>query len=283
MEYLKRYSGMLQDINGERAFNIIAFINTAITSGDTVIRVNINSYTGPLMPKGSSILIKPRFTDSVKISILSSDLEPGDTTIELESFTAPFDIPANTRVFYNNFYALNHIYKRFFVEHIHMFETGTTHGNDLLINSQEPGGGKYNHNSGANLTSGSNYSNNWGTKFSVLNVPSFKCKLERIIYSCSSNGTTNEDWTISLWKKPINANSSSASAITLINAEEIISQNNASYVTYIERFSDEMDIADTSLDAQTAIIPSFKKSGSKQTSSTKHYADITLIFSYYDA
>ena len=102
MEYLKRYSGMLQDINGERAFNIIAIINTAITSGATVIRVNINSYTGPLMPKGSSILIKPRFTDSVKIAILSSDLDTGDTTIDLESFTAPFDIPANTRVFYNN-------------------------------------------------------------------------------------------------------------------------------------------------------------------------------------
>jgi len=283
MEYLKRYSGMLEDINGERAFNIIAIINTAITSGATVIRVNINSYTGPLMPKGSSILIKPRFTDSVKIAILSSDLDTGDTTIDLESFTAPFDIPANTRVFYNNFYALNHIYKRFFVEHIHMFETGTTHGNDLLINSQEPGGGKYNHNAGATLTSGSSYSNNWGTKFSVLNVPSFKCKLERIIYSCSSDGTTNEDWTISLWKKPINANSSSSSAITLINDEEIICQNNASYVHYIERFSDEMDIADTYLDAQTAIIPTFKKSGSKQTSSTKHYADITLIFSYYDA
>ena len=283
MEYLKRYSGMLEDINGERAFNIIAIINTAITSGATVIRVNINSYTGPLMPKGSSILIKPRFTDSVKIAVLSSDLDTGDTTIDLESFTAPFDIPANTRVFYNNFYALNHIYKRFFVEHIYMFETGTTHGNDLLINSQEPGGGKYNHDAGATLTTGSSYSNNWGTKFSVLNVPSFKCKLERIIYSCSSNGTTNEDWTISLWKKPINPNSTTASAITLINDEEIICQNDSSYVHYIERYSDEMDIADTYLDAQTAIIPSFKKSGSKQTSSTKHYADITLIFSYYDA
>ena len=44
-----------------------------------------------------------------------------------------------------------------------------------------------------------------------------------------------------------------------------------------------MDIADTYLDAQTAIIPSFRKSGAKQTSSTKHFADITLIFSYYDA
>jgi len=283
MEYLKRYSGMLEEINAERAFNIIAIIDTAISSGATVSKVDINSYTGPLMPKGSSVLIKPRFTDSVKIGILSSDLDTGDTAIALENFTAPFDIPANTRVFYNNFYDLNHTYKRFFVEHIHMFETGQTHGNDQLINSQEPGGGKYNHNSGAALTSGSSYSNNWGTKFSVLNVPSFKCKLERIIYSCSSDGTTNEDWTISLWKKPINANSSSSSAITLINAEEIICQNDSSYVHYIERYSDEMDIADTYLDERTAIIPSFKKSGSTQTSSTKHYADITLIFSYYDA
>lgn len=283
MSNLNRFTGMLIDINNERMLNVIGKINTAISSGASVSRVFIDAYNGPLMPKGSSIQIKPRYTSEVKLGVLSSDLESGDTQIDLESFTAPFDIPANTRIFFNNFYALNHIYKRFFVEHIHMFETGSTHGNDLLINSQEPGGGKYNHNSGATLASGSSYSNNWGTKFSVLNVPSFKCKLERIIYSCSSNGTTNEDWTISLWKKPINANSSSASAITLINDEEIICQNNASYVHYIERYSDEMDIADTYLDAQTAIIPSFKKSGSKQTSSTKHYADITLIFSYYDA
>jgi len=283
MSNLNRFTGMLIDINNERMLNVIGKINTAISSGASTSRVYIDAYNGPLMPKGSSIQIKPRYTSEVKLGVLSSDLESGDTQIDLESFTAPFDIPANTRIFFNNFYALNHIYKRFFVEHIHMFEQGGNHGNDLLINSQEPGGGKYNHNSGAALTSGSAYSNNWGTKFSVLNVPNFKCKLERIIYSCSSNGTTNEDWTISLWKKPINANSSSASAITLINNEEIICQNNASYVHYIERYSDEMDIADTYLDAQTAIIPSFKKSGSKQTSSTKHYADITLIFSYYDA
>ena len=277
MEYLKRYSGMLQDINGERAFNIIAIINTAITSGATVIRVNINSYTGPLMPKGSSILIKPRFTDSVKIAILSSDLDTGDTTIDLESFTAPFDIPANTRVFYNNFYALNHIYKRYFVEHLHMFETGQTHGNDQLIDSESPGSGVFNFNSGAALSDGSSYSNNWGTKFSVLNAPSFKPKLERIIYRCSSDGTTNEDWTISLWEKPVNNNSATATNISLIDSEEIICQNDENYVHSIETF------IDYDLTEGAAIIPSFKKSGSKQTSSTKHYAEITLIFSYYDA
>jgi hypothetical protein len=277
MSNLNRFTGMLIDINNERMLNVIGKINTAISSGASVSRVFIDAYNGPLMPKGSSIQIKPRYTSEVKLGVLSSDLESGDTQIDLESFTAPFDIPANTRIFFNNFYALNHIYKRFFVEHIHMFETGTTHGNDLLINSQEPGGGKYNHDAGATLTTGSSYSNNWGTKFSVLNVPSFKCKLERIIYSCSSNGTTNEDWTISLWKKPINPNSTTASTITLINEQEIICQNNASYVHYIEVELNE------NLDAGMAIIPSFKKSGSKQTSSTKHYADITLIFSYYDA
>jgi|TARA_R100000482_G_C5129519_1_gene150966 hypothetical protein len=283
MSQINQYQGMLSDILIERGASIIAETTTLMSGGGAVTRILINSYTGPLMPKGSTIQVKPKYTNDVAVYRLTGDLNTGDTAIDVVSKTNTFDIPAKTNIFYNGLNQIQYQYKRFFVEHIHMFETGTTHGNDLLINSQEPGGGKYNHNSGANLTSGSNYSNNWGTKFSVLNVPSFKCKLERIIYSCSSNGTTNEDWTISLWKKPINANSSSASAITLINAEEIISQNNASYVTYIERFSDEMDIADTSLDAQTAIIPSFKKSGSKQTSSTKHYADITLIFSYYDA
>ena len=278
-----QYSGMLQEIYIERGQLCLAQSTGAISSGSATSRILISSYVGPFLPRGSSLLIKPRYTTNVLSVKLSDNLTPGDTTIDCDSFTPSFDIPAKTSLFFNNINAVSFENKRFFVEHIHMFETGQTHGNDQLINSQEPGGGKYNHNSGAVLSSGSNYSNNWGTKFSVLNVPSFKCKLERIIYSCSSTGDTNEDWTISLWKKPINPNSSTATAITLINAEEIISQNNASYVHYIERFSDEMDIADTYLDAQTAIIPSFRKSGAKQTSSTKHFADITLIFSYYDA
>jgi len=283
MAYIDQYSGMLQELYVERGQLALAESTIAISSGAAQDRITINAYAGAFLPRGSSLLIKPRYTNDVLSVKLSADLDTGDTIIYFDSFTPSFDIPAKTSLFFNNANAISFENKRFFVEHIHMFETGTTHGNDLLINSQEPGGGKYNHDAGATLTTGSSYSNNWGTKFSVLNVPSFKCKLERIIYSCSSNGTTNEDWTISLWKKPINANSSSASAITLINDEEIICQNNASYVHYIERYSDEMDIADTYLDAQTAIIPSFKKSGSKQTSSTKHYADITLIFSYYDA
>lgn len=277
------YQGMLSDIYIERLSEIVAETTTLISSGSASIRILINAYDGPLMPKGSTIQVKPRYTHNVAVYTLSDDLDTGDTAISVESKTNTFDIPAKTSIFYNKQNAIQFQNKRFFVEHIHMFETGQTHGNDQLINSQEPGGGKYNHNAGAALTSGSAYSNNWGSKFSVLNIPSFKCKLERVIYSCSSDGTTNEDWTISLWKKPINPNSSSASNITLLNAEEIICQNNSSYVHFIERFSDEMDIADTNIDAGTAIIPTFKKSGSKQTSSTKHFADITLIFSYYDA
>lgn len=283
MANIDQYSGMLQELYVERGQLALAELTTVVPSGLGTTRLLINAYAGPFLPRGSSLLIKPRYTNNIFSVKLADDLDSGDTAIDIDSFTPSYDIPAKTSLFFNNANAISFENKRFFVEHIHMFETGTTHGNDLLINSQEPGGGKYNHNSGAALTSGSSYSNNWGTKFSVLNVPSFKCKLERIIYSCSSDGTTNEDWTISLWKKPINPNSNTASAITLINDEDIICQNDSSYVHYIERYSDEMDIADTYLDAQTAIIPSFKKSGSKQTSSTKHYADITLIFSYYDA
>ena len=101
--------------------------------------------------------------------------------------------------------------------------------------------------------------------------------MERIIYRCSSDGTTNEDWTISLWEKPVNNNSATATNISLIDSEEIICQNDENYVHSIETF------IDYDLTEGAAIIPSFKKSGSKQTSSTKHYAEITLIFSYYDA
>ena len=277
MSFINQFKGMLTDIFLERQQLTLAESTTAITSGTASTRILIYAYNGPFMPKGSTMLAKPRFsTESITLT-LSTDLDSGDTAINFDSFTPTFDLPAKTGLFFNSANALSFENKRFFVEHIHMFETGQTHGNDQLINSQEPGGGKYNHNSGAILTSGSSYSNNWGSKFSVLNIPSYKCRLERVIYSCSSDGTTNEDWTISLWKKPINANSATASNITLINAEDIICQNNASYVHYIEAELNE------DLDAGMAIIPSFKKSGSKQTSSTKHFADITLIFSYYDA
>ncbi len=277
MAFINQFKGMLTDIFLERQQLTLAESTTAITSGTASTRILIYAYNGPFMPKGSTMLAKPRFsTESITLT-LSTDLDSGDTAINFDSFTPTFDLPAKTGLFFNSANALSFENKRFFVEHIHMFETGQTHGNDQLINSQEPGGGKYNHNSGAILTSGSSYSNNWGSKFSVLNIPSYKCRLERVIYSCSSDGTTNEDWTISLWKKPINANSATASNITLINAEDIICQNNASYVHYIEAELNE------DLDAGMAIIPSFKKSGSKQTSSTKHFADITLIFSYYDA
>lgn len=277
MAFINQFKGMLTDIFLERQQLTLAESSTAITSGTASTRIYIYAYNGPFMPKGSTMLAKPRFsTESITLT-LSTDLDSGDTSIIFDSFTPTFDLPAKTGLFFNSANALSFENKRFFVEHIHMFETGQTHGNDQLINSQEPGGGKYNHNSGAILTSGSSYSNNWGSKFSVLNIPSYKCRLERVIYSCSSDGTTNEDWTISLWKKPINANSATASNITLINAEDIICQNNASYVHYIEAELNE------DLDAGMAIIPSFKKSGSKQTSSTKHFADITLIFSYYDA
>lgn len=277
MAFINQFKGMLTDIFLERQQLTLAESSTAITSGTASTRIYIYAYNGPFMPKGSTMLAKPRFsTESITLT-LSTDLDSGDTSIIFDSFTPTFDLPAKTGLFFNSANALSFENKRFFVEHIHMFETGQTHGNDQLINSQEPGGGKYNHNSGAILTSGLSYSNNWGSKFSVLNIPSYKCRLERVIYSCSSDGTTNEDWTISLWKKPINANSATASNITLINAEDIICQNNASYVHYIEAELNE------DLDAGMAIIPSFKKSGSKQTSSTKHFADITLIFSYYDA
>jgi len=277
MAFINQFKGMLTDIFLERQQLTLAESTTAITSGTASTRILIYAYNGPFMPKGSTMLAKPRFsTESITLT-LSTDLDSGDTAINFDSFTPTFDLPAKTGLFFNSANALSFENKRFFVEHIHMFETGQTHGNDQLINSQEPGGGKYNHNSGAILTSALSYSNNWGSKFSVLNIPSYKCRLERVIYSCSSDGTTNEDWTISLWKKPINANSATASNITLINAEDIICQNNASYVHYIEAELNE------DLDAGMAIIPSFKKSGSKQTSSTKHYADITLIFSYYDA
>jgi hypothetical protein len=132
------------------------------------------------------------------------------------------------------------------------------------------------------LTDSTSYANNFASSFSVMNVPSFKPVLERIIYTTSSDGGTNEDWTLSVWKQSINKNSNTAptiniTTINIIDSQEFIAQNDSNYVHYVENF-----VADR-LTEDSAIILSFKKSGSSKVSSTKHYGQITLIFSYYDA
>lgn len=240
-------------------------------------RMTVYPWAGPPVPKNSYLRIESKGQMHTNLVRTEETITTGQTLVNV-TFTnlLPADIPVGSRIKVDDYYYQGRSLKTYFVEHIHLFETGSTHGNDLLINSQEPGGGKYNHNAGTTLTSGSAYSNNWGTKFSVLNVPSFNCVLERIIVNGSSNGSTGEDWRITLWKKPINPDSSSSSQITEIeHFDFIFGTTNASYV---HNFVNEPN---EPLDANTAIIPSFSKIGTKQTSSTKHYADITLIFSFY--
>ncbi len=276
MGYSDKYVGLLKTIQFERYKNIYGILSAAISSGTTKTAASIEAYSGVELPRNSKIqLCVPYRYKSITLT-LSSALETGDTLINFDSVTFNDDFPAGSSFARLND-SIENKYKRFFVEHIHMFEQGSTHGNDLLINSFEPGGGKYNHNSGNILAAGQNYNNNWGTKFSVMNVPSFKCKLERIIVRCGSNGTSNEDWKISLWEKPVNNNSTSASALALIDDFDITCQNNQSYVHHFEEY------INYDLTEGAAIIPSFAKTGSVKRNSTRHYADITLIFSYNDA
>jgi len=176
MSQINQYQGMLSDILIERGASIIAESTHLISAGSSIVRIRITAYNGPLMPKGSTIQVKPNYTNNVAGYTVDSDLDIGDTEIKVINKSNTFDIPAKTNIFFNALNSIQYQYKRFFVEHIHMFETGQTHGKDQLINSQKPGGGKHNNNYRAALTRGSSYPNNWSTKLRVLKKTKYKCK-----------------------------------------------------------------------------------------------------------
>lgn len=275
MANIDQYSGMLQELYVERGQLALAQSSVAISNGSTNGRITINTYAGPFIPKGARLLVKPRYTNNVIAVTLLDDLDTGDTTIVTENFVPSFDIPAKTSVFFNNADLVSFANKRFYTKSFQIFESGNTHGNDLLLDPTSPS--QFTINSGVTLTDSTAYANNFASNFSVMNVPSFKPLLERIIYTTSSDGGTNEDWTLSIWKQNINKNSNTAPNINLIDSEEFIAQNDANYVHFVENFVNE------TLTEDSAIILSFKKSGTSKVSSTKHYGQITLIFSYYDA
>ena len=275
MANIDQYSGMLQEIYAERGQLVFAQSSVAISSGSTNTRITIYPYAGPFIPKGARVLVKPRFTNNTIAVTLEDDLDTADTTIVTESFVPSFDIPAKTNIYFNNFDLVSFANKRFYTKSFQIFETGNSHGNDLLLDPSAPS--QFTINSGVTLTDSTAYANNFASSFSVMNVPSFKPVLERIIYTTSSDGGTNEDWTLSVWKQSINKNSNTAPTINIIDSQEFIAQNDSNYVHYVENF-----VADR-LTEDSAIILSFKKSGSSQVSSTKHCGQITLIFSYYDA
>ncbi len=102
MAYIDQYSGMLQEIYAERGQLALAESTTAISSGVATTRILINAYAGPFLPRGSSLLIKPRYTNNILSVKLSADLDTGDTAIDFDSFTPSFDIPAKTSLFFNN-------------------------------------------------------------------------------------------------------------------------------------------------------------------------------------
>ncbi len=254
---------------------VVGRTSSAIDPSSMPTRITCAPWSGPKLPIGAKIRIDGKGTWLSVVATLTGTLTTNQTTFNVTFQQTPLGIlPTDSPIVIDEVGYHQRKFKSYFVEHIHLFETGSTHGNDLLINSQEPGGGKYNHNAGTTLSDGSAYSNNWGTKFSVMNVPDYNCILERVIVRASSNGTTNEDWRLTLWEKPVNNNAATSSQISLINTYDFISQGNASYVHHFD------DNIEYELGSGNAIIPSFRKTGTKQTSSTKHYADITLIFSF---
>ena len=77
MSQINQYQGMLSDILIERGASIIGETTTLISSGGSVIRILITAYAGPLMPKGSTIQVKPKYTNNVAVYTLSGDLDTG--------------------------------------------------------------------------------------------------------------------------------------------------------------------------------------------------------------
>jgi len=205
--------------------------------------------------------------------VLSSNFNYNDSRISFVSFDFEKIIEAGSLIILNQEYYCNTLFRKNSLNHLHLYQQGNTHGNDLLMAFTQY---NFNVNSGAILASGDSKGNNWGARYGFFNAPHNGCQVERINYKFTTNAGAGEIFVFSLWKKPVTENGTTATQLTLIDSYSMTSQNNAAYV-----FSASItpSLADGSLNSNDVIIPSIKKEGTK-VSSTKLYGDIEILTSF---
>ena len=253
---------------------VIGQVNQTISSGSATTRFDVQQWGGPNLPIGSKIYIHPKGSSSHINLTTTSNVTSGSRTIDVSSFTPGLDILPGSTIHYNEHETNDRMYKVYNSTHVHFYHTGSTHGNDML-----PTFSQFNWNFNAQSVLADNVSkpNRWGSQFAFWVAPDYNCKIERIIMHGSSNGGLNEDWALRYWKKPVNENGTANTLLSLITTHSCTSQNNQNYV-FTHRYDPSTPY---SLDKGDTILISFLKTGTSKVSSTKFYADIEIITSYY--
>ena len=191
----------------DRLDRTIGLIRTAISSGTSVRELSVESWNGPNLPIGSKIIIEPLNQNVRYLATTTSNVTTGSTTIDVVEFTTTSDIVTQSKIMFDQFNTHDRMYKQYNSTHVHMYHTGTTHGNDTLPNFAQ-----FNFNVNANsvLSDGDSKPNRWGSQFAFWVAPDYNCKIERIIMHGSSNGGLHEDWALRYWKKPVTENGTTA-------------------------------------------------------------------------
>lgn len=229
--------------------------------------------TRTLLYSGDEVIVVCKTTGNIYPLTLNADFNFNSTRLQFTSTTLDEVVPLGSYIILSKDYKLNSLFRKNSLSHLHLYQQGNTHGNDLLMNFTQF---NFNVNSGAILTTGSSKNNNWGARYGFFNAPHNGCQVERINYKFTTDAGVGETFVFSLWKKPITENGTTATQLTLIDSFTITSQNNFSYV-----FSDSV-IPSASLGAlnnNEVIIPSIKKEDTK-VSSTKVYGDIEILTSF---
>ncbi len=204
---------------------------------------------------------------------LTADITSTSTRASFSSITINEYIGINSVLLHRRAKKWEYFFKESTLSHLHLYQQGNTHGNDLLMNFTQY---NFNVNSGAILADGDSKNNNWGARYGFFNAPHNGAQIKKIDYIFTTNAGAGENFVFSLWKKPITPNGTTATALTLIDSYTITSQNNASYV-FQSTVTPSASLG--ALTEHDVIIPSIKKEGTK-VSSTKVYGDIELLIEY---
>jgi hypothetical protein len=264
----------IKELQIKQLEKIIGQTSATITSGTATTRFDVVQWAGPNLPIGSKIYIQPLGSPTRYNLTTTANITTGSRNIDVSSFTPGMDIRPGSTILYNGHETNDRMYKQYNCTHVHMYHTGSTHGNDMLPNFSQF---NFNINAGSALSDGDSKPNRWGSQFAFFVAPDYNCKIERIISHASSNGGTNEDWKLRYWKKPVNEDGTANTLMTLIDEQTYTSQNNQNYV-FTRRYEPTTAYA---LDKGDTIIITMAKTGSSKVSSTKFYADIEIITSFY--
>ena len=252
----------------------VAIVSEQPTSA-TISFLNVipGTATRTLLFSGDEVIVVCSTTGNSYQVTLDSNFDYNSTRLQFTSITLEEVVPLGSYIVLSKDYKWNSLFRKNSLNHLHLYQQGNTHGNDLLMSFTQY---NFNINSGAILSTGDSKNNNWGARYGFLNAPQNGCQVERINYKFTTNAGADEIFVFSLWKKPVTENGTAATQLTLIDSYSMTSQNNASYV-----FSASITprLADGAINANEVIIPSIKKEG-KTVSGTKMYGDIEILTSF---